>query len=134
MIRVILCLLVLIGACSVAAAQDVYLDGDDLVCFGNSCSPRARALVRESSPRRVVIRQENHVTVVGSAQSDAEAMAATGVLRHQGNNCGRREGIGFSTSSADDAIRRCCYYGRYRAKEIGVARGRRGWFACIRYE
>jgi hypothetical protein len=134
MIRVILCLLVLLGACSIAAAQDIYLDGDDPVCFGDACSPRARGVIRESSPRRVVIRQENHVTVVGSAQSDAEVMAATGVLRHQGNNCGRREGIGFSTSSADDAVRRCCYYGRYRAKEIGVARGRRGWFACIRYE
>jgi hypothetical protein len=71
---------------------------------------------------------------ISSAQDDAETMARSGVLRHCGRNGGRREGIGFSSSSADAAVRNCCYYGRYRIVEKGVARGPRGWFAVIRYE
>jgi len=71
---------------------------------------------------------------ISSAQDDAETMARTGVLRHCGKNGGRREGIGFSSSSPDAAVRNCCYYGRYRIVEKGVARGPRGWFAVIRYE
>lgn len=86
-------------------------------------------------------RAENVITVttIVSAQEAAEQMARTGVLRHCGRNGGRREGIGFSSSSADAAVRSCCYYqdamrGRYRIVERGVARGPRGWFAVIRYE
>jgi hypothetical protein len=71
---------------------------------------------------------------ISSAQDDAEQMARSGVLRHCGKNGGRREGIGFSSSSPDAAVRNCCYYGRYRIVEKGVARGPRGWFAVIRYE
>jgi len=83
----------------------------------------------------VVVNQTNNFTVVaGSAQADAEAMASTGRMKHQGNNGGCREGIGYSSASAEDAIRRCCFYGRYRAREIGVASGPRGYYACIRYE
>jgi len=79
------------------------------------------------------------VTTIVSAQEAAEQMARTGVLRHCGRAGGRREGIGFSSSSADAAVRSCCYYqdamrGRYRIVERGVARGPRGWFAVIRYE
>ena len=84
----------------------------------------------------VVAQAETYVTVVHvtSAQQDAETMARTGVLRHCGRNGGRREGIGFSTVSADAAVRSCCYYGRYRIVERGVARGPRGWYAVLRYE
>lgn len=79
------------------------------------------------------------VTTIVSAQEAAEQMARTGVLRHCGRAGGRREGIGFSSSSPDQAVRSCCYYqdamrGRYRIVEKGVARGPRGWFAVIRYE
>lgn len=70
---------------------------------------------------------------ISSAQSDAETMARTGILRHCGRNGGRREGIGFSSSSPDAAMRNCCYYGRYRIVERGVARGPRGWYAVLRY-
>lgn len=78
-------------------------------------------------------------TTIVSAQEAAEQMARTGVLRHCGRAGGRREGIGFSSSSPDAAIRNCCYYadamrGRYRIVERGVARGPRGWFAVVRYE
>ena len=70
---------------------------------------------------------------ISSAQSDAEQMARTGILRHCGRNGGRREGIGFSSVSADAALRNCCYFGRYRIVEKGVARGPKGWYAVLRY-
>lgn len=74
-------------------------------------------------------------TTITTAQEDAELMARTGVLRHCGRAGGRREGIGFSTAGPDAAERNCCYYGRYRIVEKGVAYSpsRRGWFAVIRY-
>jgi hypothetical protein len=73
--------------------------------------------------------------VISSAQQDAEEMARTGVLRHCGRAGGRREGIGTG-STPDAAIRNCCYYGRYRIVEKGVAYSptRRQYFAVIRYE
>jgi hypothetical protein len=72
---------------------------------------------------------------ISSAQQDADEMARTGVMRHCGRNGGMREGIGFSTAGPDAAERNCCYYGRYRIVERGVAYSpaRRGWFAVIRY-
>lgn len=75
------------------------------------------------------------VTVLSTAQADAEAMAATGVLRHCGRNGGRREGIGIG-ATPEAALRSCCFYGRYRIVEQGVAwsPARRQWFAVIRYE
>lgn len=74
-------------------------------------------------------------TTVTTAQADAEHMARTGVLRHCGRAGGRREGIGFSTAGPDAAERNCCYYGRYKVVERGVAYSpsRRGWFAVLRY-
>jgi len=76
---------------------------------------------------------------ITSAQQDAELMARSGVLKHCNTAGGRREGIGFSTSSAQQAVESSCFYrdamrGRYRIVEKGVARGPRGWFAVIRYE
>lgn len=73
--------------------------------------------------------------VISSAQDDAEEMARTGVLRHCGRNGGRREGIGTGPTP-DAALRNCCYYGRYRIVERGVAYSptRRQYFAVIRYE
>lgn len=72
---------------------------------------------------------------ISSAQQDADEMARTGVLRHCGRNGGRREGIGTG-SSPDAALRNCCFYGRYRIVEKGIAYSptRRQWFAVIRYE
>jgi len=80
-----------------------------------------------------VIINARRVTI-SSAQHDAETMARSGVLRHCGTANGRREGIGFSSASPDAAFRNCCYYGRYRIVERGVARGPRGWYAVLRYE
>jgi hypothetical protein len=72
---------------------------------------------------------------ISSAQEDAEEMARTGILRHCGRNGGRREGIGVGPTP-QAAERNCCYYGRYRIFEKGVAWSpvRRAWFAVIRYE
>lgn len=72
---------------------------------------------------------------ITSAQTDAEEMAATGILRHCGRAGGRREGIGVG-STPDAALRNCCFYGRYRIVERGVAYSptRRQYFAVIRYE
>jgi hypothetical protein len=72
---------------------------------------------------------------ITTAQQDADTMARTGVLRHCGRNGGRREGIGLG-STPEQALRNCCYYGRYRIVEKAVAWSplRRTWFAVIRYE
>lgn len=74
-------------------------------------------------------------TTVTTAQADADHMARTGILRHCGRAGGRREGIGFSTAGPDAAERACCFYGRYKVVERGVAysHARRGWFAVLRY-
>lgn len=72
---------------------------------------------------------------ISSAQEDADEMARTGILRHCGRAGGRREGIGMGTTP-DAALRNCCFYGRYRIVEKGVAYSpaRRMYFAVIRYE
>lgn len=70
---------------------------------------------------------------VSVAQAKAEAMASRGRLSHAGPLAGSREGVGFSTRSAQDAIASCCFAGRLQAKDVGVARGRDGWYACQGY-
>jgi hypothetical protein len=74
-------------------------------------------------------------TTITTAQQDAETMARTGILRHCGRSGGRREGIGVGPTP-QAAERNCCFYGRYRIVEKGVAWSpvKRAWFAVIRYE
>ena len=67
-----------------------------------------------------------------SAQDSAEASARAGRMAHRGGSYAY-EGVGYSTRSAQDAIHNCCYWGKRTPVEIGVARGRNGWFACVRY-
>lgn len=96
-------------------------------CYGQE---PVSVLVQET-PRKVVI--HNHYT---SAQSHAEYLAANGLFGH----CSRRghgyEGIGMSPASPGDAVRRCCYWGQRRPREIGTAwcPMRRMWVAVVRYE
>ena len=78
-------------------------------------------------------------TTVVSAQQQADENARTGRMAHCRVLHGRREGVGFSSSSARQAVESCCFWrdaqrGRYRIVEQGVARGPRGWYAVIRYE
>jgi uncharacterized membrane protein len=68
-----------------------------------------------------------------SAQGVAEIQANRCSMGHCGGNSGY-EGVGFSSSSADAAVRNCCYWGQKTPIEIGVARGRNGWYACVRYK
>lgn len=68
-----------------------------------------------------------------TAQGVAERMAAEGQVRHYGNPTGGYEGVGYHPSSPEAAKRNCCYWGQRPARDIGVARGRRGWYACVRY-
>jgi hypothetical protein len=67
-----------------------------------------------------------------SAQQSANASAAQGRMAHRGGSY-RYEGVGFSSASAQQAIRNCCYYGQRTPIEIAVSRGRNGWYACVRY-
>jgi hypothetical protein len=146
---VVACLL-----CLPMYAQDVY--SSDTVCTTGTC-------YRQTAPARTVIYNTAEVvgTVVtapvrflqevqpvrsvvesfasGLAQSKAERQAAMQQCCHVGGGFGgsRAEGVGFSTSSPEDAVRRCCYYGQRPIREQGVAYGynRRyrvyGWYATI---
>lgn len=69
------------------------------------------------------------------AKQKATQQASEGRMRHVGGSMGsgRYEGVGFSTVSADDAIRKCCYWGQRTAIGIGVARGNNGWYATVLY-
>lgn len=96
------------------------------------------ALVLASFLLCTVARADEYVinarrVTISSAQEEAETLARSGVLRHCGRSGGLREGLGFSSVSASDALKRCCFFGRYRIIEQGVARGPRGWYAVIRY-
>ena len=67
-----------------------------------------------------------------SAFESASISAQTGVMAHRGGSYAF-EGVGFSSVSADAALRNCCYWGQRPVVESAVVRGNRGWFACVRY-
>lgn len=67
-----------------------------------------------------------------TAQGVAEAQAQSGQCRHFGGNTGY-EGVGFSSAGPEEAKRNCCFWGQRTPVDIGIARGARGWFACVRY-
>jgi hypothetical protein len=71
----------------------------------------------------------------GLAQAKAETQARAGRCFHPGGGLGggTHEGCGFSSVSADDAVRHCCYWGRLPVREVGVARGPGGWYATAIY-
>lgn len=74
------------------------------------------------------------VTINETAQQAAENNARRGVMAHCSRRFGRYEGVGFSSVSADHAVKSCCFWGRRPVREIGVARGARGWYAVVWYE
>lgn len=72
----------------------------------------------------------------GLAQSKSRVAASRGMRgQHVGGGFGggRAEGVGFSSVSRADAIRRSCYWGTRPVKQIGVTRGRDGWYATVIY-
>jgi hypothetical protein len=72
---------------------------------------------------------------ITTAQEDACYMARTGFFGHRGRQGACYEGIGFSTVSPDDAVRRCCFWGQRQPTEIATSfsQRRRGWVAVVRY-
>ena len=69
-----------------------------------------------------------------SCAAVAAHMAATGRMDHYGNPTRTYEGVGFSTSSAQDALDRCCYSrSGMVVVDSSVARGAGGWYAIKRY-
>jgi len=79
--------------------------------------------------------QGRPVTTGSLAQAKAQQQAAEGRMRHVGGGfgAGNYEGVGFSTASADHAISKCCFWGQRQPIDIGVARGRNGWYATVIY-
>jgi hypothetical protein len=71
----------------------------------------------------------------GLAQQKAQQQAAEGRCHHVGGGfgAGNYEGVGFSTVSEQHAISKCCYWGVRTPVDIGVARGRNGWYATVLY-
>lgn len=70
---------------------------------------------------------------LGTAQGVANYLARIGRIGHFGGNPYPAEGVGMG-ATADQAIRNCCFYGRRRIADQGVAQGAGGWwFACCRY-
>lgn len=120
----------------------------DTICIGGRCPIRTivTAPVRAVRPARTVVVEPSSVPVavtsgprgvVISAQEHADALAASGGFHHCHNYGGGYEGLGFSTSSdPQDAVRRCCFWGQRRPREIATAwcPKRRGFVAVVRYE
>lgn len=69
------------------------------------------------------------------AQNKSNTQAAQGRMRHVGGSMGsgHYEGVGFSSRSADEAIRNCCYWGQKTPIDIATARGANGWYATVIY-
>jgi hypothetical protein len=77
-----------------------------------------------------VISNVSHATAAGAAR----AMAAIGRVGHFRNPTATAEGVGFSTSSPQDALDRCCFSRSGRVVvDSAVARGPGGWYAVKRY-
>ena len=72
---------------------------------------------------------------ITSAQEHADYLAATGSFGHCGRRGGCYEGLGFSTVSPVAAIKRSCFWGTRKVKEVATAwcPKRRGWVAVVRY-
>lgn len=84
----------------------------------------AQETVIVAPPRSTIITAQDHAVI----------LARRGAFHHS-TSCGAAEGIGMSPTSADDAIRRCCYWGHRRPRDIGTAwcPSRRMWIAVVRY-
>jgi hypothetical protein len=70
-----------------------------------------------------------------SAQDHADYLASSGSFGHCSRRGGGYEGLGFSTVSPTAAIRRSCFWGQRRVREVATAwcPTRRGWVAVVRY-
>jgi hypothetical protein len=100
-----------------------------LVMFGLMVAMMApQAFAQQPLSRQVFAR-------ASVAQQKSQQQASEGRMRHVGGSmgAGRFEGVGFSSRSAEDAIRQCCFWGRRTPVDIGVQRGPGGWYAAVLY-
>lgn len=69
-------------------------------------------------------------------QKEAEMQASQNRMAHiQRCPAGFRAGVGYSTASPTDAVRRCCYWrGNYPVRFFHVSRGANGWYAAALYK
>ena len=68
----------------------------------------------------------------GVAHAKASAMARSGRRGHVRGGYARgasKEGVGFSSASAQAALSNCCFSGRRPIVDQAVVRGRDGWYA-----
>ena len=68
-------------------------------------------------------------------QREAELQAQNNRMRHfQKCPQGFYAGVGYSTRSPTDAVRRCCYWNRnFPVRFFHVTRGVNGWYAAALY-
>lgn len=90
-------------------------------------------LVGRRSPGAVQSTAQAAASGLWTAAQAAAYCASRGRIGHYGNPTGGYEGVGFSTVSADAAVRNCCFWGKRTPRDIGVCQGANGWFACVRY-
>lgn len=71
----------------------------------------------------------------GLTEGHAASMAAAGRIFHSGRFTpgATHEGVGFSSVSAEDAIRHCCYWGQRQPVAVSVRPGPGGWYAVAQY-
>lgn len=113
-------------------------------CKNGVCYQPARSVVREVvvEPTTQVYEYFQEVQPVRTVSQTALKTAqqvAEGTLRHVGGAfapTARYEGVGFSTSSPESAVRACCYSNRpivSQSVQYGYNRRMRtwGWFATI---
>jgi len=88
----------------------------------------------EVPPRSTVVQQNQDQFQIW-VQREADMQASRNRMGHiQRCPNGFRAGVGFSTVSADSAIRNCCYWNRpSRERWFHVSRGARGWYAAALY-
>ncbi len=117
------------------AAGFVELEAGVYYCRFEGGRPAMSRIVEASPVSGTATAVESAPRSGGLAQMKAEVQARAGRCYHIGGSlgAGNREGCGMSSSSPEAAIRASCYYGQYPILEIGVARGRDGWYACIHY-
>ena len=112
--------------------------------YGGAASAVASASVyRETQVRRFPSAQTYQPSTVspgnvqpGLAQRKAVQAAQSGVRGHLGGGLGgaKYEGVGWSNHSAQNAISSCCYWGVRPTAQIGVSKGKDGfWYACVLY-
>lgn len=139
--KTILAVIIFVAAIILAASAKAQggplknLFGKHSTCSGGNCgSSSTMPAATTPAPATVPVSLPTPMpTAGGTAQAKAEQQAREGSCRHVGGAFagGTAEGVGFSTVSADDSIRRVCFWGQKTPLEIGVARGPRGWHACV---